>query len=67
MSALTRTPDEAKALHAIEQAEREYMFASMRLEVARRRFEVVSRARDDARQRGHLRLVRSPEVGREDA
>jgi hypothetical protein len=66
MSVMARTRDEVRALHAIEQAEREYRFASMRLEVARRRYDALSRERERARRRGHLRLLRSSEVDREE-
>lgn len=59
------TPAEAQALLAIERAERDFTSAQARLELARWKYEHLHHQRERARQRGHLRLLRSPETDKQ--
>ncbi len=61
------TPAEAQALLAIERAEQDFMSARARLDLARWNYENIHHQRERARQRGHLRLLRSPETDRQRA
>jgi hypothetical protein len=61
------TPAEAQALLAIERAERDFASAQARLDLARWNYHHIADERERARQRGHLRLLRSPATDRQRA
>ncbi|HEV3046863.1 MAG TPA: hypothetical protein VGY13_05825 [Solirubrobacteraceae bacterium] len=54
------TPEEARALLEIERAHEAFTSAKIRLEMARWNYQHIHHQRERARQRGHLRLIRSP-------
>jgi hypothetical protein len=62
-----RTPDEARALLEVERAAQDFTKAQVRLEMARWNFHHLSEERERARQRGHLRSLRTPEPDRQSA
>lgn len=61
------TPAEVRALLAVEQATNDFTRAQMKLEMARSNYHHIADERERARQRGHLRLLRSSEPDRQRA